>query len=85
MPQMNQSYESSKPQLVRNSSSTVQDPYRSDASHVNAVGSHIHPPAETYFRQPFLVEDWFLPRPEFPKFDGDPLTLSIRRVTILPF
>ena len=73
MPQMNQSYESSKPQLFRNSLSTVQDPYQSNASHVNAVGSHIYPPAETYFRQPFLVEDWFLPRPEFPKFDGDPL------------
>ena len=36
-PQIYQSYESTKPQLFRNSSSTVQDPYRRGTSHVNPL------------------------------------------------
>ena len=57
LPQINQSYKSTKLQLFRNSSSAVSDPNCCSASCVNAVANYIHPTAETFSSQSFL---WYL-------------------------
>ena len=68
-PQYNVNSAFNERQLLRNLTPSSTAPLEQSA----AIETHIRPSTDAHFRQAFVNEDWLLPRPEFSKFDGDPL------------